>query len=1083
MTVRSEALRALDNHWALEAFGFERVDRVHRAANDLYVAQSVAGISVRRGSGESIPLSTIRHLADAYEVAAIEGLDDLRMGAPTDLANQAAAASFRLYELLRGLPVPENDPEFSRHVLHLAAVAYSADRWSELRGWLRGVEVSQPEPEEDQDWDQNLLHELTSVWIRLIRKDGWEDLDAVAASVTALRQIQEDRELAMFAATPPVERASKAWRLIALYHWARATEQLAQYMMQGEPTDIRSEVSYHFDRASDAALSSSDLSLDVLLRWLHTASHMMVRGSFWSMAATSASARRLVTDAARRSVFEMLPPQRIAIQEAGLLDPASAAVVVDLPTSSGKTVLAEFKIVQALEQFAPQRGWVAYVAPTRALVSQITRRLRSDLGGLGIAVEHLSSAVNVDEVESELLADAADAFDVLVTTPEKLHLAIRSDSVSRPLAMVVLDEAHNIEDKERGVRIELTLATIKRDHPSARFLLLTPFVENALDVARWLAPDSGKSISLSTSPWKPNERLIGSVSVSAPETGRGREWGLEFVPLLTSDRSIEVEGAYRLGSGPQFDRVFSQTKSNLSIIAAAGARQLSERGTSVVVAPTIDSCWNVAREIAATLPDRFDDDDDVALVRRYVGAEFGTDYALSSLLAHGVGVHHAGMSDDARALVEWLAEEGKLRALCATSTVTQGLNFPVSSIFLASRNVPQRNFSRPMTSREFWNLAGRAGRVDQQSIGVVGISSKGPEDDAAIAGFLAESAGDLASRLVELIDEIQESGKLLELESWIYRDQWADFRSYVAHMVRQASDLSNIASETERLLRNTFGYSRLEARPGSEGVRKALLDATRLYAEQLANQPGRAALADNTGFAPETVGAAIGGMTQLETRLKAGDWSPTSIFGSSGRLPDLVGVLLRMPQLRSQMEELATGSGDAGTRIAEITRDWVGGSSIAQIATKHFSDEADRTKAVSRACRAIFRTLANSATWGLSALVQLPGSGVDFDAIPEEERRQLGLIGAMVYHGVDTEGAVVMRMNDVPRSLAPSVGEAFVGTLEADEHPSVRSARQFLEGLETSDWSSHRPTGADLSGADYARVWRVLSGADTTTGE
>ena len=51
-----------------------------------------------------------------------------------------------------------------------------------------------------------------------------------------------------------------------------------------------------------------------------------------------------------------------------------------MPTSGGKTLLAEFKILQALNQFAADKGWVAYVAPTRALVSQITRRLRKDFG-------------------------------------------------------------------------------------------------------------------------------------------------------------------------------------------------------------------------------------------------------------------------------------------------------------------------------------------------------------------------------------------------------------------------------------------------------------------------------------------------------------------------------------------------------------------------------------------------------------------------------------------------------------------------------------------------------------------------------
>ena len=44
-------------------------------------------------------------------------------------------------------------------------------------------------------------------------------------------------------------------------------------------------------------------------------------------------------------------------------------------------------------------------------------------------------------------------------------------------------------------------------------------------------------------------------------------------------------------------------------------------------------------------------------------------------------MHHAGLSDDVRALMEWLAETGSLRMLCATSTIAQGINFPVSSVF------------------------------------------------------------------------------------------------------------------------------------------------------------------------------------------------------------------------------------------------------------------------------------------------------------------------------------------------------------------------------------------------------------------
>lgn len=141
-----------------------------------------------------------------------------------------------------------------------------------------------------------------------------------------------------------------------------------------------------------------------------------------------------------------------------------------------------------------------------------------------------------------------------------------------------------------------------------------------------------------------------------------------------------------------------------------------------MICPTIPTDWTIAEELSGELPEV--DDPDSALVQRYLAAEISEDYALIGMLARRIGVHHAGLSDETRALMEWRTEQGKLRILVATTGLSQGLNFPVSSIFLASRNLPSGKFNRPMTAREFWNLAGRAGRVDQDSIGVVGIFSK-----------------------------------------------------------------------------------------------------------------------------------------------------------------------------------------------------------------------------------------------------------------------------------------------------------------------------------------------------------------------
>jgi len=84
-----------------------------------------------------------------------------------------------------------------------------------------------------------------------------------------------------------------------------------------------------------------------------------------------------------RALFDVLPPQRRTLAERGLLGSSRRAVVVSLPTSSGKTLIAQFRMLQALNQFEDRKGWVAYLAPSRALVNQVTRQLRRDFQPLG----------------------------------------------------------------------------------------------------------------------------------------------------------------------------------------------------------------------------------------------------------------------------------------------------------------------------------------------------------------------------------------------------------------------------------------------------------------------------------------------------------------------------------------------------------------------------------------------------------------------------------------------------------------------------------------------------------------------------
>jgi hypothetical protein len=230
-----------------------------------------------------------------------------------------------------------------------------------------------------------------------------------------------------------------------------------------------------------------------------------------------------------------------------------------------------------------------------------------------------------------------------------------------------------------------------------------------------------------------------------------------------------------------------------------------------------------------------------------------------------------------------------------------------------------------MRPREFWNLAGRAGRVDQDSIGVVGISCK-EGDREPLAQFLSEQAGDLVSRLVVLLDELEDAGRLLNLERSLYSDQWADFRSYVAHLFAQKKNLDAVLAETELLLRNTFGYSSLvEASPAERRKGLRLLEATRSYAAELAQNVETATLADSTGFTPEGIRSAMGEMRRMDKSLSLSDWQPTSLFGdvSSSALPDLMRVMLQLPQIKDSIDELSGIGTGIGDRAAKIATDWV----------------------------------------------------------------------------------------------------------------------------------------------------------------
>ena len=1085
MSVSESTLSRLESHWAVSSIPAVRRERALEVARNRLVQSAIGRQVALDFSEHPDDGSNLERVAMAYELAAIEGIDALLHPgtdeASTSLGEQAQAGGFRAYELRRAQTIPSDDAGRAFHILHLGALAYCSDRWTDFRRWLKeNVSVVTAPSVATVLWDERVLYRLYDCWVRLFRKNSWDDLDRVREIVAGLREDQKQYEAKLLKlASQSSGAGSVAYRLVALYHWAKATEHLAVYMLQGVPPAIDSELDQHFESARNAAQVAGDASLDVVLRWLHVAARRMVASSIWWVARkVNSRVSKFVNQAARtRSMFELLPPQRAALQEQGLLDQANQAVVVNLPTSGGKTVLAQFRMLQALNQFAEQNGWIAYVAPTRALVAQITRRLRTDFEPLGINVEYLSAAVDLDGCERALLQEeeAANSFHVLVSTPEKLNLLIRNRVVSekRPLALVVVDEAHNIEDEDRGLRVELLLATIKRDCPNANFLLLMPLVPNAKELASWLGAGSGRTISLGTSAWQPNERIVGLFDIEKDDSVRGG-WRLQFETLTTTPKTLHLKGRHRVGGVKPLAISYSEAKSPTRQ-AGAMSRVFSDRGTSIAVAKTIPHCWSLARTVVNDMPVLEAMPPEIELASRFLAAEVAEDFELVEMLRHGVGVHHAGLSEETRALIEWLAESGKLRVLCTTTTIAQGINFPVASVFLASRMFP---YGREMSKRAFWNLAGRAGRVGHDSVGVVGLA--GGNDQRATIRYVQEATEDLVSRLVAMLRDISDTD-LSNLTEVIHREQWSDFRCYIAHLYNEAKDLNKTLAEAEQALRNTFGYGVLQSsnEPRDRKRAVALLEAAKAYARELNEHPVNAALADTTGFDPEGVRTALLEMNKLEHKLKPSDWESTSLFGSQAHsvLPQLVGVMMQIPQIAKPLDDIG-GDGISRKQIAGLANDWVNGKSIKDIASKYFASTSEvTTDDISKACKGIYRALASAGSWGLAALSQMGTSGLDFKTMTENDRMAVNNLPAMLYHGVNTEAAVLMRINAVPRSIAPKLGDQFAASKQggSDIH-NPRAARRFLRALSVDDWQKVAPLRSKMTGTDYRDVWRLLSG-------
>ncbi len=797
----------------------------------------------------------------------------------------------------------------------IAITGLMGEKVSEVRLTLKrlSLEVS----DSDVSWRDSVAERIFDAFVRLVRKaDGWRDINAALSSINELRELQNSYEETYLKGQGDEDhQAIAAIELIGLYHLAQLITIVGEYLQEGKSSLARVHIKLdrHHDQALLAFENQQSPFLAHLTDLLWMGCRELVQNAIWTHVAhlseTTQRFVRALTDSSRSDpVLELWPSQQKAFDK-HLLDTYPNAILVQMPTSAGKTLLAKFAIIQT--KALKPNGMIAYIVPTRALVNQVTIELRDDFREI-LSVEQSVPAFELDPTEERLLKSRPD---VLVTTPEKLDLLIRRNHpATQDMSMVVTDEAHNISDENRGARLELLLGTIKRDRAGVRFLLLSPFLPNDNELVTWLGED--RALPPISIDWKPNRKLVGAVST----VRRGyKDWLLEF-ETLPSAHALDVSPGMHIAIGP------GTNQRTIKSITKATVHSLLHRGTILVLCAGKGTASSRATEIAEDMLPSAESSKEVESVCHYLEAEVGRHSNLIDCLRRGVTYHHAGLSYEARWLIEGLIRRGHVKVICGTTTLAQGVNFPITTVIIETLVKGNAHLSY----QDFWNIAGRAGRTHVDTLGVVVCPVHNEDKLQEVKEFLKGDAQAIVSQLSALLEKIDDIAGQFNLSTLRNVPQLSALLQFLAHAMRVSGD-ENVADEVEDLLRASLIYHQVQKQDTLKARR--LVDLCRLYLRSIRNERGLLEIADQTGFATPSVVNLLQQKRRDQELTSITNWLPNKLFGDDLQpLSKRIQAIADLPEM-----QLGTGTGQPfnAKRIAGILRDWVKGDTLSELTQKY----------------------------------------------------------------------------------------------------------------------------------------------------
>lgn len=309
----------------------------------------------------------------------------------------------------------------------------------------------------------------------------------------------------------------------------------------------------------------------------------------------------------------------------------------------------------------------------------------------------------------------------------------RGSEIMREVGWVIFDEIHYMRDKERGVVWEETLILLP---DNVRYVFLSATIPNARQFAEWvchlhkqpchvvytdyrptplqhyLFPAGGDGIHLVVDEKgqfkEDNFNAAMTVLQNAGDAAKGDQKGRRGGIKGTNAGQTNIFKIVKMIMEKNFAPViiFSFSKKDCEIYATQMAKLNFNTAEEKKL---VDEVFNNAMDVLS------EEDRHLPQVENVL-----------PLLRRGIGIHHGGLLPILKETIEILFGEGLIKALFATETFAMGLNMPARTVlFTAPRKFDGKDF-RWLTSGEYIQMSGRAGRrgLDDKGIVILMIDEK-----------------------------------------------------------------------------------------------------------------------------------------------------------------------------------------------------------------------------------------------------------------------------------------------------------------------------------------------------------------------